>query len=430
MLKPFLFCSLLMLICSISFGQEIRYVTKNNEWDADSLGNHRVVLKLKSSGQTLATAFINWRRNDQHPENKALFVVDSTTNKRILNVSIAAINRESCTLYFEPVSGHEKYFVYYMPYKVDRKSNYPNAKYMGPQQSANEDWLQSLPETKVMEEATVESIESINAMNSFYPMEVIATAAEVNNLIQQNAGSSYLVFPEDRLHSIRMKHDFPQRWIINGLKTIIDAEVKIGENYAYQLGICPVTKDLTGVKVTFADLKNRSGKVISSNAMSCLNTNGVDFKGNEFTKQVDVAKGDVQAMWCLVNIPATTIPGVYEGYITVSATDAETTRIGIRLQVDAAMAVKGGVNEPRKQTRLTWLNSTLAQKNDVIKPYIPLIVKNNTIALLGRKVVLDKTGFPKFIETYFTPEMTSFSDKAKEVISSPINLIAVNDNVV
>jgi hypothetical protein len=427
MLKTFLYCSLLILVCNISLAQEIRYVTKNNDWDADSLGNHRVVLTVSGPEPYLANVVINWRRNDLNPEKKGLIVVDSTTNKRVMNVSVESINRENCTLYFQPVKADNKYFVYYMPYKVDKKSNYPNAKYLEPQQTADADWLQSLPDTKTMQEATVESIESVNVINSFYPMEVIATAAEVNNLIQQNAGSSYLVFPEDRLHPIRMKHDIPQRWIINGMKSVSNGEVKIGENYAYQLGIYSVTKDITGVKITFSDLKNRSGKVISSTVMSCLNTNGVDFKGDGFTKQVDVAKGDVQAIWCLVNVPATTIPGVYEGFITVSATDAETTRIGIRLQVDAAMAVKGGVNEPWKQTRLAWLNSTLAQKNDVIKPYIPLVVKNNTIALLGRKVILDKTGFPKNIETYFTPEMTSFSDKPKEVLSSPINLTAENE---
>jgi hypothetical protein len=405
MIKQLSFAFLFFCYCTGSFAQELKYVIKHNDWDADSLGNRRVVLALENTPGNVAKATINWRRADLHPENKELFIVDSTTNKRILNVSIASINQESCTLYFEPVKGDNKYFVYYMPYKVDRKSNYPNAKYLKPQQIANEDWLQSLSNTKVMEEARAECIESINAINSFYPMEVIATEAEVNNLVHQNAGKSYLVFPEDRLHSIRMKHDLPQRWIISGLKNIFSGETKRGENYTYQLGVYPVTKDLTGVKIAFSDLKSKTGGVISSKVMSCLNTNGIDFRGSKFTKQVDVAKGEVQVMWCLVNIPAATISGTYEGYVTVSATNAENTKIGVRIKVNPTLAVNGGVSEPWKQTRLTWLNSTLAQKNNVIKPYIPLVVKNNTIALLGRKVILDKTGFPKNIETYFTPEM-------------------------
>jgi hypothetical protein len=352
------FLLFLLFIGNTSIAQELKYVIKHNEWDPDSLGNHRVVLALENTPGNVAKATINWRRADLHPENKELFIVDSTTNKKVLNVSVASINRESCTLYFEPVPGDNKYFVYYMAYKVDRKSNYPNAKYLKSQQIANEDWLQSLSNKKVMEEARVECIESINAINSFYPMEVIATEEEVNSLVHQNAGKSYLVFPEDRLHSIRMKHDLPLRWIINGVKNTFNGEAKRGEYYAYQLGIFPITKNIDSVRISFSDLKSKSGKVISSKVMSCLNTNCIDLRGSKFTMQVDVARGEVQAMWCLVNIPAATISGTYEGYVTVSATNAENTKIGVRITVHPTLAVNGGVNEPLKQTRLTWLNST------------------------------------------------------------------------
>jgi len=427
-MKQFLFLVLLSSFCSTCFAQELKYVTKNNDWDADSLGNHRVKLSLKNASGKVAVANINWRRNDLHPEAKAIFVVDSATNKRILNVKVTSINRENCTLYFEPSTDDKDYFVYYLPYKVNRKSNYPNVVYLKPEHTASHDWLQSVQDGKNIEEARVVSIQSINAINGFYPMEVIATRVEVNNLIGQNVGESYLVFPEDRLYPIRMKHDLPQRWILNGSKNVFSGEAERGENYAYQLGIYPVTKDLEDVKITFSDLKGKKGKMISSNVMSCLNTSGIDFKGVSFTKQVDLSKGDVQAMWCLVNIPVGTVAGTYEGIATVSAKNAENTKIGVRIKVGPEKAINGGINEPWKQTRLTWLNSTLAQKNDVIKPYIPLSVKNNTISLLGRKVILDKTGFPENIETFFTPEMTSFSKTPKEVISSPIALIAEKDN--
>ena len=426
-MKKIFYLALLTFFCQISFAQQIKYITKNNDWDADSLGNHRVVLTLQNTNTPIAKAIINWRRNDYHPETKQLFVVDSATNKRIMNVSVAAINRESAVLYFEPSQGDKKYFVYYMPYKVDRKSNYPNVKYLKAQPTALDDWAQSVANNKNIEEAKVESIQSINAMNSFYPMEVIATQTEVNNLVSQNAGKTYLVFPEDRVNIIKMRHDLPQRWIANGVKSIFTGEAKRGENYSYQLGIYATAKDLTGVKITFSDLKSKSGAVISSKAMSSLSNGGTDYRGNAFTKQVDITKGDVQAMWCLVNIPATVVAGTYEGTVTISAKNAENTKIGIRIKVDPAIVVKGGINEPQRETRLTWLNSTLAQQNDVIKPYIPLVVKDNSIALLGRKVILDKTGFPKNIQTYFTPEMTSFSTKAKEVISAPISLVAENN---
>ena len=422
-----LFLVLLFLTaCSASFAQELKYVIKHNDWDPDSLGTHRVVLTVVDPSRKVAKALITWRRNDLHPELKDIVVVDSATAKIISNVYVGAISREACILYFEPKPRDSKYFVYYLPYKIDRKSNYPNAKYLKPDKTASGDWQQLTADEANIAKTSVDGIEEINAMNSFYPMEVIATEAETTDLIHKNAGKSYLVFPEDRLHSIRMKHDLPQRWIISGAKGIFNGEAKKGENYAYQLGIYPVAKNLEDVKIKFSDLKNEAGEVIPAKLMSCLNTGGVDFKGHKFLKEVDVTKGDVQAMWCLVNLPPSTAAGVYEGTATIFAKNAENTSIGIRIKVDNETAIKGGVNEPWKQTRLTWLNSALAQKNEVIKPYTPLVVKNNSIALSGRKLVLDKSGLPQKIETFFTPEMTSFSAKPKEVIVSPLTFVAEN----
>ena len=62
-------------------------------------------LLSKTHHPKAVSAAINWRRNDQHVEEKALFIVDSATNKRLLNVSVTSINRETCTLLFEPVAG-------------------------------------------------------------------------------------------------------------------------------------------------------------------------------------------------------------------------------------------------------------------------------------------------------------------------------------
>ncbi len=428
MYKRLLFVALFLSACSAAFAQEVKYVIKHNDWDPDSLGTHRVVLTVADPSQKVAKALITWRRSDPHPEQKQVIVIDSATNERILNVGFGAINREACVLYFEPKAPDTKYFVYYLPYQVDRKSNYPNAKYLKAAGTAAGPWLQLTADAANISKVEVECIEEINAMNSFYPMEVIATAAEVTDLIHRNAGRSYLVFPEDREHSIRMKHDLPQRWIINDEQGVFDGEAKKGENYAYQLGIYPVTKNLSDVKVTFSDLKNSAGQVLSAKAMSCLNTGGTDFKGEALSKVVNVLKGDVQAMWCLVKIPATALAGVYEGKVTISTKNAENTVIGIAIKVDDEIAANGGVNEPWKQTRLTWLNSTLAQKNDVIKPYTPLVVKGNSISFLGRKLVLGKNGLPQKIETFFTPEMTSFSGVPKEVIANPIAFIAENAN--
>ncbi len=420
-MRKFLF-AILLFTCNICVAQQIKYTVGNNDWDADSLGNQRVILSVDAKGGNAVKAVIDWRRNDSHPENKQLWVIDAASGKRILNVKIESLTRESGTIYFEPSQG-TKYYVYYLPYKIDRKSNYPNVKYLKPEQTASPDWLASIATSKNIPLAKVESIESVNAFNSFYPMEVIAKASEIKSLENKYAAKKYLVFPEDRLHPIKMKYDLPQRWIISGVKTTLNKEADKGENFTYQLGVYPVKENLENVKVAFSDLKDAQGQVISSKVMSCLNTNGVDYKGSPFTKEVNVPKGHIQAMWCLVNIPKTAVAGVYNGTATLSAKGVPATEIKVTLKVDKKTSKKGGIDEPQKQTRLTWLNSTMAQQNDVIKPYIPLKVERQTISLLGRKVILDNTGFPKNIETFFTPEMTEMASQPKQVINQAISFM-------
>ena len=61
-------------------------------WNADSLGNHRVVVAVdKPADAVLAT--IEWRRRDLTPEAKNLIVVDAATGERITNVCRFAIDR-------------------------------------------------------------------------------------------------------------------------------------------------------------------------------------------------------------------------------------------------------------------------------------------------------------------------------------------------
>ena len=90
---------LFVLFCLLTIGGLHARNTSTDElyglgnWDADSLGNHRVVVFVeKPADAVLAT--IEWRRRDLNPEDKNLIVVDATTGKRITNVCRFAVNRE------------------------------------------------------------------------------------------------------------------------------------------------------------------------------------------------------------------------------------------------------------------------------------------------------------------------------------------------
>lgn len=403
-----------------AYGQQLLYKTGNNSWNADSLGNHRAVVSV-STNATTAKAVIGWRLRNL-PEGRQIIVTDARHNKRIANVTTANISRDSGTVYFQPVSGPGKYYIYYLPYTLTARTNYPQATYPAMQATATASWLQNI---STYTTAKLLYLESVNAINSFYPMEVSATDQETSKLLQTYSGKPYLVFPEDRLHPVVMREHLPYRWIQKGITRQFTDTARQGENFAYQLAVYASGNSLNNVQVQFSDLTDGKGHSIPASVMSCLNTNGTSWNAQPFSNTATVAAGHVQPLWCLVNIPAGTTAAAYTGTATVVAGN-ETTPVQIKLMVTNITAANGGVDEPWKQTRLTWLNSTLAQQNDVIAPYTPLTISNNTISLLGRKVVVHKTGFPEQIQTYFTPEMTSVDTIPHKLFTEPIHFHIIN----
>ena len=104
-----------------------------------------------------------------------------------MNICRVEINREFGDLIFQPQTVPGEYYVYYMPFVMSGRSNYPTVTYPEPEQTADRDWLESheLTQDKLsglkkdaFPPVQVAEIQSIDAFNSFYPMEVIATSEE------------------------------------------------------------------------------------------------------------------------------------------------------------------------------------------------------------------------------------------------------------
>ncbi|WP_343744673.1 glycoside hydrolase domain-containing protein [Chitinophaga sp.] len=398
--------------------QQIKYTAGNNNWDADSLGNHRAVVTFNGTAGP-ARVVIPWRRRDQHPELKRIIVQDAQTKQPVSNVFPVSINREQGDIVFDPVSGKGTYYIYYLPYKNEGRANYPKGVYLPAEPAGGNSWAKTIA-VPPRPNTTVKELEAIDTFNTFYPMEVIATAAEMKQLLLRHPGAGYLVFPEDRAFPVRMTHDLPQRWIQQGPSQSFAGQADKGEYYAFQLGIYALHA-LKQVQVSFNDLKTTDGKTIPASQLHCINTHGTTYDAQPFTAAVNVPEGTVQAMWCGIDVPADAAPGVYKGIVTIHPEGMPAMPVRLTLTVTGKTAVNSGFNEPWKQTRLKWLNSTLAQDNAVIAPYTPLEMKDSVISLLGRKVGIHKDGFPAQIQTFFTPEMTSLSNQAKNIFTEPVH---------
>jgi len=180
--------------------QTIAYHIGNQSWDPDKLGNQRAVVTVTGESK-VAEVTVPWRCRKVTPDQQVI-VMDARTGQRINNVVVSNMSRYQGTIDFEPISGSGKYYIYFLPYELKKPVNYPNAVYNKMTKTASADWeasLSSSPKAAVK----IDYIESYNALNSFYPMEVIATEAETAGVINHAREKPYLIFPETRLNPVK-----------------------------------------------------------------------------------------------------------------------------------------------------------------------------------------------------------------------------------
>ncbi|MCX6134264.1 MAG: DUF6067 family protein [Ignavibacteriales bacterium] len=415
------------------FKPEQRYYGTGS-WNADSLGNHRVVLKVqKKSGAVFA--HIPWRRRDVNPGQKNIFIIDASTGKRITNVKWIRTDREAGEVMFEPQTAPGEYYVYYLIYRSRGSANYPKGYYQPVDRTADDAWPQKIgldnlagTESRIrnLEEAALVQFQSIDEFNSFYPMEVIATSDEMGTLFEKNAQSSFLVFPEDRDHPIKMTADLPYRWIEKGAARKFEGSADRGEFYAFQVGLYALKSKIENVRVTMTDLKGPGGSRIPAASFSSFNTGGTDWRGKALVKTLVVEKGLVQALWMGFQVPESVRPGLYVGEVSVAPSGMKEEKIQLELKVTGSLAVAHGDDNPLKLGRLRWLDSKLAADDGIVPPFTPVKVMDNVVSCLGRDVTLTSTGFPQRISSHFSPEVTSLISAGRDILAGPIEL-AIED---
>ncbi len=430
--------NLLLIVICLSFFSGIAQNTQEpnpnlygtGNWDADSLGNHRAVIKVENNSD-IVLAHIQWRRRDSRPEEKGVIIVDATSGERIENILTVNINREFGDILFQPKTVPGKYHVYYLKNIMHGRSNYPKVSYPKSSSVAEEGWVKKATETSAeldkFSVARLVQFQSIDEFNSFYPMEIIATQKEVANLIENNSKLDYLLFPETRNNSIRMTTDIPFKWISDGITNKFSAEVLKGEYFTFQIGIFASERDIDNVDVEFSGLSKSGKKVVDAIEFASFNTEGIDWEGNPFEKIVSIEKGKIQALWVGVQIPEDIDAGTYEGIVKVKPLNMTATDVNLKLTVSDKMIVACGDNQPDRMSRIRWLNSTIGEDDGIVAPYTALEVKGNTVKCLGREVEFGENGFPKSIKSYFSESVTKIQDKGREILAAPIRLLVETD---
>jgi hypothetical protein len=402
-------------------------------WDTLAYGHHRAVVHVDAAAEAVVVE-IAWRRPDAKPEAKDVVVIDAATGLRVRNVARIALDRDAGTLAFQPATAPGDYFVYYLPFQLTGRSNYPTVVYPKPADFTDSFWLAGHGLTREalaagtwreLPRARVVALQSSDAFSAFTPNEVIATAAETRALVARHAGEAFLLFSDDRAHPIRMREDLPQRWLSRNPGEPLVVDARPGELVSLQVGLYAVDRPLEAVRLETGGLSAGGGRiVVEPAAIHSFATRGVDWTGRAFERPLSVPKGAVQALWLGVPLPADATAGDYALTATVTAAGLPAREARFTLRVAGTPIPARGDDEPERLSRLGWLDSRLAQDDTVVRPFTPVTAKGRTLLLLGREVVLDASGLPRSIRSRFTPEVTSAAGVPREILAGPVSLAA------
>jgi hypothetical protein len=388
--------TLIMCVCC-NHPAKILYTVPDSPWP-ESFGNHRAVLMVSKPADAVALEIL-WRRHDRNPAEKRFLIIEAQTGDTIDNVYRYHADNERCRLAFGPVKKSGIYFFYYLPYEVQKTYGFFDKDYLKQEQKPAESWLKANgiqdSDGTGFPKATIKEIQSRTSFDSFYPMEIIPTKEEKQQMVEKLT-DDYLLFPEGRENPVRMKDEIPLKWVQSGPSDKYTAKGYRNEYYAFQIGIFASKKNIDNIHVEFTGLKGKKGE-IPATSITCFNTGGVDPYGKPFIKRVNVAQGKVQPLWIGVDIPRDINPGSYRGIVHIKPENAEARSVEIRLEINNKVLNDRGDGEPWRHSRLRWLNSTTGIDDEPVAPYTPLIIRDKTISCLGRSVRLNDQGLPEMI---------------------------------
>ncbi|MBQ0105031.1 MAG: hypothetical protein KBT47_03220, partial [Armatimonadetes bacterium] len=207
--------------------------------------------------------------------------------------------------------------------------------------------------------------------------------------------------------------------------------------WTFQIGVLALS-DIKNLRLEFSDFGG-----LSASDFHCINMGGKDWLGREFTKEINVKKDRVQALWVYVQIPENA-EKEYKGTVYVKADNCETREAKLNISVRGEVLDDKGFSDLWRMSRLAWLDSDMAIDDTVVPPYTPIEVSDNKAKILNREIIFSDTGFPLSIKSYgreILSESVSFrvGEESVEKISEKVlkknegvfekEYISGNDNI-
>lgn len=377
----------------------IVYTVARNPWP-EGLGSQRALFDVSAPGKRVHFT-LPWRRHDPDPANHRLLLIHEASGDTVREITRVNVTSEVCEFIAGPCTRAGRYALYYLSYDVQPGWGWFSHSYH-PAEGAASSGAQTPPpatDASAGVEAVARAIEARTAFDSFFPMEVIATAKEREAFLATHT-TDCIVFPEDRTLPIRMKDALPFHWMRRELTPYVEGVTGRNEFFTFQLGVYAARTDLHRTHAVFGDLLDKHGYRIPASRITCFNTDGVDASGAPFHKDVHVPRGTVQPLWIGVDIPGDIHPGSYAGSVEVRSDGVKEEVLLIRLIVRDTLFADRGDGEPWRHSRLRWLNSTLGIDSTAVAPFTPIRTDGDrSVSLTGKTIELDGAGLPTRIRS-------------------------------
>ena len=226
MYGPFI-AAWILLTASLAAGED-SMIYRTGDWPDTPMGNRRAVLRVEAAAQGDVRVTIPWRRGDPEWNRKGLLLFDLTTGRQVVNAYVTRADRVSADVVFAAGTVPGDYAACYMPYTQPEDTFIGdwNGRYLPPKITADKDWLDrygfessrsAAPrDWRKLPSAQASRFEARGAFNRWDPMGVIAGPEETRRLVDRFPDRNLLLFPEDRLHPVRMVDFLPEKWVKSG----------------------------------------------------------------------------------------------------------------------------------------------------------------------------------------------------------------------
>lgn len=153
-----------------------------------------------------------------------------------------------------------------------------------------------------------------------------------------------------------------------------------------------------------------------SDKVTVYNCGGTDKYGKQFEKTFTAAKAEIYPLYIGVDFD-TFKEGDYSVSLHITV-GGESQNLNLKFKISGQEASDHGYNDLESLSRLNWLNSKRAVDSTIIKPFLPVSVKGNTVKILGRDIAFTESLNLKSVSTYFDESVLLCQNAQAELLYS------------